>query len=77
MTYPGLLKKRLNNSQVKIFSSTLTRSSAFASATQFPYQQAEKATDILLRLINTKGADENIPQKIVLESKVVINYKDN
>jgi len=48
-----------------------------ASVEQFPYQQAENATDILLRLINTKGADENIPQKIVLESKVVINCKES
>ncbi len=45
-----------------------------ASVEQFPYQQAEKATDILLRLISTKGADENIPHKIVLESKVVVNH---
>ena len=44
-----------------------------ASVEQFPYQQAEKATDILLRLIQSKGTDENIPRKVVLESKVVIN----
>ena len=44
-----------------------------ASVEQFPYQQAEKATDILLQLIQSKGADENIPHKVVLESKVIIN----
>jgi DNA-binding LacI/PurR family transcriptional regulator len=44
-----------------------------ASVEQFPYQQAEKATEILLRLIQSKGTDESIPQKIVLESKVVVN----
>ncbi|MBK5269543.1 MAG: substrate-binding domain-containing protein, partial [Bacteroidia bacterium] len=44
-----------------------------ASVEQFPYQQAEKATGILLRLIATKGEDENIPKKIVLESKVMVN----
>ncbi len=44
-----------------------------ASVEQFPYQQAEKAAEIIFRLINAKGADENIPRKIVLESKVVVN----
>ena len=44
-----------------------------ASVEQFPYQQAEKATEILLQLIQSKGADENIPHKVVLESKVVVN----
>jgi DNA-binding LacI/PurR family transcriptional regulator len=48
-----------------------------ASVEQFPYQQAEKATDILLRLITAKGGDENIPQKIILESKVVIHQEKN
>jgi LacI family transcriptional regulator len=43
-----------------------------ASVEQFPYQQAEKATDILLQLIATKGDDSTIPHKIVLESKVVV-----
>jgi LacI family transcriptional regulator len=46
-----------------------------ASVEQFPYQQAEKATEILLQLIQSKGADESIPQKIILESKVVVNQK--
>jgi DNA-binding LacI/PurR family transcriptional regulator len=44
-----------------------------ASVEQFPYQQAEKATDILLRLIHSKGTDKSIPKKTVLESKVVVN----
>lgn len=47
-----------------------------ASVEQFPYQQAEKATDILLRLIQSKGLDESIPKKIVLESKVVVNHEE-
>lgn len=46
-----------------------------ASVEQFPSQQAEKATDVLLRLISSKGADENIPHKILLESKVVVNLE--
>lgn len=44
-----------------------------ASVEQFPYQQAEKATDILFRLINEKGSGENIEKKVVLESKVIVN----
>jgi LacI family transcriptional regulator len=44
-----------------------------ASVEQFPYQQAEKATDILFQLINAKGARENIEKKVVLESKVIVN----
>ncbi len=44
-----------------------------ASVEQFPYQQAEKATDILFQLINTKGSRENIEKKVVLESKVIVN----
>lgn len=43
-----------------------------ASVEQFPYQQAEFATGMLLQLINAKGDDENIEKKIVLESKVVM-----
>jgi LacI family transcriptional regulator len=46
-----------------------------ASVEQFPYEQAEKATEILFRLINSKGAAEGIERKIVLESKVVINHE--
>jgi LacI family transcriptional regulator len=44
-----------------------------ASVEQFPYMQAEKATDILLQLIQSKGMDESIPHKTLLESKVVAN----
>jgi LacI family transcriptional regulator len=44
-----------------------------ASVEQFPYQQAEKATEILFELINAKGSKENIEKKVVLESKVIVN----
>ena len=44
-----------------------------ASVEQFPYQQAEKATDILFQLINAKGTKEQIERKVVLESKVIVN----
>ena len=44
-----------------------------ASVEQFPYEQAEKATEILLQLIMEKGIKENIPHKIIFESKVVVN----
>lgn len=44
-----------------------------ASVEQFPYQQAEKAAEILFKLIHSKGTDESIPVKIVLESKVMVN----
>lgn len=47
-----------------------------ASVEQFPYQQAEKATEILLQLIQSKGGDESIPHKVVLESKVMVNKGD-
>jgi len=47
-----------------------------ASVEQFSYLQAEKATDILLQLIQAKGANEHIPRKVVLESKVIINKGD-
>lgn len=42
-----------------------------ASVEQFPYQQAEKATAILFRLINGKDTG-SIPHKTVMESKVVV-----
>jgi DNA-binding LacI/PurR family transcriptional regulator len=50
-----------------------------ASVEQFPYQQAEKATEILLQLINAKNEEEidNIQRKVVLESKVVVNQEDS
>ena len=44
-----------------------------ASVEQYPYQQAEKAAEILFRLIKSKGEDKDIPVKIVLESKVMVN----
>ncbi|HEY6503185.1 MAG TPA: LacI family DNA-binding transcriptional regulator [Chitinophagaceae bacterium] len=44
-----------------------------ASVEQFPYQQAEKATDILFRIINRGESKENIEKKLVLESKVIVN----
>ena len=47
-----------------------------ASVEQFPYQQAERAAGILLQLIQSKGADESIPKKVMLESKVVVNRED-
>lgn len=46
-----------------------------ASVEQFPYQQAEKAATILFRLIDSKGADDSIPHKTVLESRVVVTGK--
>jgi DNA-binding LacI/PurR family transcriptional regulator len=49
-----------------------------ASVEQFPYEQAEKATEILLQLINAKSDEEieSIQRKIVLESKVVVNHEE-
>jgi LacI family repressor for deo operon, udp, cdd, tsx, nupC, and nupG len=44
-----------------------------ASVEQFPYLQAEKATDILFQLINAKEGRETIEKKVVLESKVIVN----
>jgi LacI family transcriptional regulator len=46
-----------------------------ASVEQFPYQQAEKATEVLLQLINSKSKEVAIPQKTVLESKLVVHKK--
>ena len=43
-----------------------------ASVEQFPYQQAEKATEKLLQLIVSRGSEE-VERKTVLESKVVVN----
>jgi LacI family transcriptional regulator len=43
-----------------------------ASVEQFPYQQAEKATSILIELIQSRGKIENIPRKTIMESKVVV-----
>jgi len=46
-----------------------------ASVEQFPYEQAEKATEILIRLIASQGNDASIQKKTVLESKVVVNVE--
>jgi DNA-binding LacI/PurR family transcriptional regulator len=44
------------------------------SVEQFPFEQAEKATDILLQLINRKENNStNLPQKIVLEGELVLH----
>lgn len=45
-----------------------------ASVEQFPYQQAEIATNMLLQLISAKG-EEVIERKVMLESKVVMTEK--
>lgn len=46
------------------------------SVEQFPYEQAEKATNILLQLIAHRGeAADGIPRKTLLESKVVVHQK--
>lgn len=45
-----------------------------ASVEQFPYEQAEKATEILLQIIGSGATNENIPHRILLESKVIVNY---
>ena len=44
-----------------------------ASVEQFPYQQAEKATRMLLDLVQAKGKPLAIQKRVVLESKVVVN----
>jgi LacI family transcriptional regulator len=44
-----------------------------ASVEQFPYEQAEKAAVILLKLI--QQGEKDIPKRTVLESKVVINVE--
>jgi len=44
------------------------------SVEQFPFEQAEKATDILLQLINRKENNStSLPQKIVLEGELVLH----
>lgn len=44
------------------------------SVEQFPYEQAEKATEMLIKLINSKNqADEKIEGKVVLESKLIVH----
>jgi len=44
-----------------------------ASVEQFPYEQAEKATEILLKLIDHADGEEEMEKKVVLDSKVVVN----
>jgi DNA-binding LacI/PurR family transcriptional regulator len=44
------------------------------SVEQFPYEQAEKATEILIRLINSKNQpDETMERKVILESKLIVH----
>ncbi len=43
-----------------------------ASVEQFPYEQAEKATSILINLINKK-MDSGAERKIVMEGKVIVH----
>jgi LacI family transcriptional regulator len=44
------------------------------SVEQFPYEQAEKATEILIQLINAKNQSvEGIEQKVVFESKLIMH----
>jgi len=44
------------------------------SVEQFPYEQAERATEILIRLINAKNQSfEGIEQKVVFESKLIMH----
>ncbi|MEJ0107094.1 MAG: LacI family DNA-binding transcriptional regulator [Bacteroidota bacterium] len=44
------------------------------SVEQYPYEQAEKATEILIRLINSKGQlAEDIDRKVILESKLIVH----
>jgi len=45
-----------------------------ASVEQFPYQQAEKATEVLLQLIN-KQEPPTAVRRIVMEGRLVINKK--
>jgi len=46
------------------------------SVEQFPQQQAERAIDILLRLIDAKDAPTEAPIKIVMDGKLVINLNN-
>jgi hypothetical protein len=40
---------------------------------QFPYEQAEQATRILFRLIESKGVPPDMQRKVLLDSKVIVN----
>ena len=44
-----------------------------ASVEQFPYEQAEKATEMLIQLINNKNAEGSIEKKVIMQSKVIFN----
>jgi LacI family transcriptional regulator len=48
-----------------------------ASVEQFPYEQAEKATEILIQLINKKSAEEIGEKKVVMQSKVIVHEAMN
>jgi DNA-binding LacI/PurR family transcriptional regulator len=48
-----------------------------ASVEQFPNQQAEKATKILLDLIDAKDSVSQINNQIVLEGKLILHQKKN
>ncbi|MGZ5218705.1 MAG: LacI family DNA-binding transcriptional regulator [Chitinophagaceae bacterium] len=45
-----------------------------ASVEQFPYEQAEKATEILIQLINKKSA-EVVDKKVIMQSKVIVHQE--
>ena len=45
------------------------------SVEQFPLQQAEKATTILLELIDSKDSSREVKNKVVLEGRLVVNEK--
>lgn len=44
-----------------------------ASVEQFPYKQAEKATEIVLQLINRNDENPVLPHITLIESKVIVN----
>lgn len=44
-----------------------------ASVEQFPYEQAAKATDMLLQIIAKKDGSESMERKIVMQSKVIVH----
>jgi LacI family transcriptional regulator len=44
------------------------------SVEQFPYEQAEKATEILLSLVEAKQFPSDIKSKVVFEGKLVVHY---
>jgi DNA-binding LacI/PurR family transcriptional regulator len=44
-----------------------------ASVEQFPYEQAEKATSMLIQLMNNKNAEGTIEKKVIMQSKVILH----